>query len=351
MGTPAPAGQAADPALLAAFGLGWHVAELYAAQLGAAKPRYPPLPADLPGLGDLKDWEKVELSVRQVRAALGLLAPACAASTLPLPSLPDALAGHSDGAHAEELRADVHAFHLEILLTLTAVDFRLGKAYGLGRALADTTLLPTPSEPKTLTDAFDPFRILTLTDWLDDLKTALPQSAAVATSRSLQAWAEWVAHPTIDGEPVTISDGGEDLTRALRSQGRLWRSLLSGEKRASDLLSFGDYLMAARGLIDHTSRLARGFLRSYKWAVAGVILAGAAALALSFVFLKGSSQVATVVLTFLGWIGLSWKSVSGSLGKAVARVEPYLWNTELEEAIASAAVKLPTRWPEPVRGG
>ena len=32
------------------------------------------------------------------------------------------------------------AFHVDLLSTLTAADFRLGKAYGLGRALADTTV-------------------------------------------------------------------------------------------------------------------------------------------------------------------------------------------------------------------
>ena len=334
MGTPTSTGHTPDPALLAAFGLGWHVAELYAARLDAAKPAYPPLPPDLPGLGDLRDWEKVELSVRQARSALGLLAPTCSPSTLTMPSLPDALAGHGGAANEEDLRTAVHAFHLELLLTLTAVDFRLGKAYGLGRALADTTLLPTPSEPESFTQTFDRFRIRTLTDWLDDLKTALPDNAAVATSRSLQAWVDWV-------ERVGPAAGGEDVARALHSQGRIWRSLLSGEKSATDLLSFGDYLDAARGLINHTTRLARDFLRTAWREVAVVVLLGAAALALGLVFLSGSSRVATVVLTFLGWLGLSWKGVSGSLGKALARVEPYLWSTELEAAIAAAALRLP----------
>jgi hypothetical protein len=32
-------------------------------------------------------------------------------------------------------------------VTLTAADFRLGKAYGLGRALAETILLPDARDP------------------------------------------------------------------------------------------------------------------------------------------------------------------------------------------------------------
>src|SRR4029453_13512495 len=82
-------------------------------------------------------------------------------------------------------------------MALTAADFRLGKAYGLGRALAQTALLPDAKHPETFQQTFARFRLDNLLGWLADLRSAFPPHAAEAVSGSLQAWAAWSDAPTL----------------------------------------------------------------------------------------------------------------------------------------------------------
>jgi hypothetical protein len=339
------AAQANAAPVTVAFALGWHVAELYSGHLGAAE-REPVEPPDtLPGLSDLLGYDLVELSLTQIGAELQLLAGSFGTATgIQLPTLAD-FVSKREGHNAKALRLAIRDFHVELLEKLTAADFRLGKAYGLGRALADTVLLPAVSDPDTLRDAFGAGVIGTLSQWLDELATAFPPYAAPATRASLQTWSSWVADPKIGGAAVEISTGGGDLTRALHGQGRLWRSLLSDEKRGVDLLGVDDYVDAAVGLVRRTSKIAMSFLRAWWWVA--VILVAIAALAawLIFAHLSGSSQTATAIISFLGLLGVSWKGIEASLGKVLARVEPPLWDAEVEAAVCRAVTRLPSKWP------
>ena len=49
--------------------------------------------------------------------------------------------------------------HRQLLMALTAADFRLGKAYGLGRAMAQTALMPDAKHPETYGRTFPRFRL------------------------------------------------------------------------------------------------------------------------------------------------------------------------------------------------
>jgi hypothetical protein len=93
--------------------------------------------------------------------------------------------------------------HLQILGSLIAADFRLGKAYGLGRALADTCQEPKDNEE--LGKQLDPFRIANLLRWLDDLASVLPDHAADSVSKSLTSWRE-ACHPP--STPLQPQSGG-----------------------------------------------------------------------------------------------------------------------------------------------
>jgi hypothetical protein len=322
------------------------MSEIYAGPVYAKKPENRVLSRDLPGLGDLEGYELVRLSIEQIDAELHLLAGPSAEVGVDLPALPQSVLDHGLATGSGDPRRDLFFFHLDLLEKLTAADFRLGKAYGLGRALADTSLLPRPMAPETFTKAFKPERIGTLTGWLDDLKGVFPSYAASATSHSLRAWVAWVAAPCIDGRPVHISGGGDKLTRALRAQGRLWRGLLSGERLGTDLLSVDDYVAAARAMVTHTARIAAHFFKAWRWWVVGVLLVLAGLLALIFAGLHGNSKTVTAIITILGALGLSWKGVSASLGKVVAKVEPHLWDAEVGAAVCQAATLLPERWPD-----
>ena len=104
-----------------------------------------------------------------------------------------------------ELRTAVAELHRQLLMALTAADFRLGKAYGLGRALAQTALLPDARHPETFRGTFARFRLDNLLGWLADLRSAFPPHAAKAVSGSLQAWAAWTCCPptTTCGRPTS----------------------------------------------------------------------------------------------------------------------------------------------------
>lgn len=132
-----PAGTA-DPLVSLAFALGWQMAELYRPKLRRRHQRHDD---DLPGLGSLGDDERTQISVDQIQAAVSKLAPSIKAAGLPDISVDDLR--DSLGKDPPEFVRAVEAVHLQLLGELTAADFRLGKAYGLGRAFADTCRKPS----------------------------------------------------------------------------------------------------------------------------------------------------------------------------------------------------------------
>ncbi len=127
----------------------------------------------------------------------------------------------------------MEAFHIELLATLTGADFRLGKAYGLGRALADVTRNP-PDGASELARG----RVAPLAAWLRDLSTVLPPHAGHVVASSLEEWGGWAVRPPGDAAQEAVD------VEQLQAQGRLWRSLISGEKRATQMLEISDYVAA-----------------------------------------------------------------------------------------------------------
>jgi hypothetical protein len=158
----------------------------------------------------------------------------------------------------------------------------------------------------------------------------------------LAAWEEWLKPQT----PEQLGDV-DGLTRLLRDQTRLWRSLLSGEKRPEDLLGPSDYVRAAQNLIRLTSGLAWKFVQSW-WALlllALLVISLTATIIVSF--LHGDSQTAVAIVAILGGLGISWKAIGATLGKMITRVEQPLWRVELAESIAVAATWVPDPPPPP----
>jgi hypothetical protein len=126
-----------DARVSVAFALGWQIAEIYRPERGTVTP--PASGDDLPGLSRLSDEDLEQSGFDQMPAGITKLEYPILEAGLELPNaqyFADAL----DGVVGKDARrAAIRAFHIELLATLTAADFRLGKAYGLGRALADTT--------------------------------------------------------------------------------------------------------------------------------------------------------------------------------------------------------------------
>jgi hypothetical protein len=242
-----------------------------------------------------------------------------------------------DGADADERRVRVRALHVELLAGLTAADFRLGKAYGLGRALADT--IREPHDVASLREQLDGFRLRNLQAWIADLSSLLPPHAGRAVGASLVAWRDWAA----GDEPGALDDAGVRRTiRAFRRQGELWRALLSGEKDARDMLELDDYLAAAGNALQRASGLLWRFLKRF-W----LLLALALALAVLGLWLILATDTAGHIVAgagaLLASLGLTAKSASATLGTLARKLEAPLWSAELDVAIAYAVTRPPAR--------
>jgi len=330
------------------------MAELFHSDIPASTAPIPDtVPDKLPGISNLDSLARVSLLLTEVDVGVhrvcgfdddGFGVP----DLSPLRAMLDAPSRRPD-----DVRLEILSVHCDLLAHLTAADFRLGKAYGLGRALGETTMLPSAKVRQSFTQPFDPYRMATLETWLSDLKSLLPDHASEGVRGSLRTWASWVANPmmevwsekgrhVVDDRAVdwASTDDQVRINGALGRQGQVWRAMLSGEKQGTDLLSTEHYVKAGDQLVDRLGDLLRQYLWRYKWVllVAVVIVAAVVALVSA---LSLSSALAAGAATAVGAIGISWKGVGGTLGKALSMAERPLWDAALDASIVIAATRLP----------
>jgi hypothetical protein len=383
---------AAWDGVVSTFVLGWHVTELFHAKVPRSmRPRQASVDK-LPGIGELDPLSRARLLLAQVQADLHHLGRFDAAGQQPPDPGPIQSLLAADERQPGQLQQAVLQLHRQLLVALTAADFRLGKAYGLGRALAETVLLPDAKDPVSFQRAFARYRLANIFGWLADLKSAFPPHAAEAVRGSLEAWAGWVDAPALrpaidddrraseaemDGhDPGTIStsppaltrqlrrvlskfwfvrqspgpqarpvDWGsapdrQSVTRALHRQGELWRAILSGEKDCLDFLSTDAYLRAADQLLGRIRHLTLRFVRRF-WittTLAAVVLVGAI---VTVLLVHATSTVVAVVVAGAGAIGITWKGAASSLGRVLTQAQRPLWEGELDAAVADAMTLMP----------
>lgn len=310
-----------------AVALGWYVAALTQAgplSQGAAATR-----GDLMTIAALTDGQVAEFCLSQVQVAFAKLGALVEQGPLRLPSL-ETLAGCLDQDPARKAAAaDVDA---KALAVLSAVDSRLGKAYGLGRALLNLTTRPTPDA--TLAAQLAPERVAPVAAALDDMSSALPPHAGHAVRASLEEWRVSVAASS------SVAPEAESTWHQLARQGELWRSLLSGEKAGTDTLEIDDYVEAADRLAKRFRTVALQVLRRF-WltAVAIVVLFGAG-IALALLDTRSSAAVVAGAGTILASFGLTWKGIGQTLGQLTGKLERPLWGAELDTAITAAITLL-----------
>jgi len=334
----AEAAASADPNVALSFSLGWQMAELYRPRNRrryASHPAGGERDADLPGLGALDDPERAAILVDQVQAALARLAAPLGSAgfeAIDLAALrtPEAIPPQDA----------VLAVHVAILGHLTAADFRLGKAYGLGRALADTCRKPTDGQ--SVRRQLGRYRVANLLGWLDDLNSALPPHAGHAVAASLHAWSDWAAA----WQPGTAGTGRaplaeQDALRLLRRQGELWRALLSGEKRGADMLDMKDWLDVAEGFQRRLRTAAIGAIRRMPWLAGLIVVLFAAGVGLT-ALASSSGAIVAGAATVLTSIGLTWKGIGGSLGQLAGKLEQPLFGAATDAAVAAAVTLLST---------
>lgn len=317
----------------AAVSLGWQMAKLYHSPVHEGAAADPGRGPRLPGISGFPGATRSKWLAEQIDTT--------AASLLPMPPAPvtDALGQVIGLLEDRQRRRDatltaLFTLHCRLLEALTVADFRLGKAYGLGRALAETTLVPAAAAADDLAGAFGELlaagRVTTIKDWLVELKTMLPDHAAYAVSSGLTDWQQW----------VTDASAGTDWRSAqleMRVQGQLWRGLITGEKAAADMLNLSGYLDAAR-------QIAKRAIIAARWPILIAVLATAGVI-VTVLALHSVSPTARLV-TGLAWVGATlaaaFKASGALLGSAVKGAEGWLWQTELDESVATVATRLPS---------
>jgi len=333
-----------DPGVCAAVALGWQVAQLFHAPVHRGPVTDPPRGDHLPGRSEFPGASQSVWLGEQIQAQAQALL--CPPPPVVLDALADVRAVLADPGRAPGATLDaVFTLHCRLLEALTVTDFRLGKAYGLGRAVAETALLPAAAAGGA--DRVHQFRsvlrsgrLITIQDWLADLKTLLPSHVAYAVSRGLADWQRWAGHH--------LNEADSDQARsALRVQGRIWRELLTGEKAARDILSLSDYLAAGR-------RAAMRVITRFWWAILLAPL-GAAGVVYVAAHLHGIPpllRLAGTIAWLAGAAGLSLKGAGALLGPGLTGAEGWLWQTELDGSVAVAATYLPRgARPHLARGG
>jgi hypothetical protein len=281
-----------DAKVITAVQIGWLMRELTEGRLPDVL---------LSGL-TLSSAEEYQLQALQLTTLLGSLKLGGLGATAVKPVISALLAGPAQGP-AQQLEP-------KLVVAMVGADPRLAKAYVLGSDLR--ALIPDPP-PGALTEAPD---TTALVGALDALSSALPSHAARAVANSLAQSARSKA-------VLTATQVG------------LWRSVIVGEKKGTELLEPDDYLDAARQL---EGRFARRALTSrWIWAVAllALVLFGAGV----YFLLAANGQagkVAAGASGVLAAVGLTWKGIGGTLGKLVGKLEEPLWGAELDAAITYA---------------
>jgi len=342
-----------DAAVRDGFVFGWRMAELYD-QEDLPAPRHAeteaPVPPHLPGASEMSDYEKARVIIDQAQAASRSLA---ATLKIELPTLDTVIATlDRPGHHADEVRREILAAYLQTRDQVAGVAPLAATSCGLGRMLADTALLPRTGRPEVLAERFDSYRLSNAYRWLDDLSTALPRHAAGAVKASLSAWEGWVQSlpRTADKLDAGRLDGA--VVRKLRSQGEMWRRLIAGAVAGKSLLKSDDYVAAGERLLRSGRKVAGRFVLRWWPGLLAIAAVTAAAFWAAITYAPaGSTRVAAVLVSAAGALGVSWKTVSATLGKALNQAEASLWESEVVVAIGQAATIHPAAKPGTSRSG
>lgn len=339
--SPSPDLPTPDTSFSTAFALGWETASLFRGVSFDAGRRSDGDDA-LPGLTGLTDNQRTELAVDLIKAKLRKLEDRLV-NTDPIEAAvverlhDEATRGSID---RKALRPAVRELHLEVLRTLTAAELRLGRAYGLGHALADTCL--RPCDRQSFEEAFGE-RLINVKDWLADLASSFPPHSSRAVVLSLRAWERWAADPRLDGKPLVWSTHGVGVCDALHRQGELWRDLLACDKDGSDMLDTNHYLSAANALVAKMASTLWRFLRPLSVPLLifmPILVLGVWLLASS----DAGGQVVGAVLAVAGALGITGAGLRTRLGKVATQLQSRLWGAELDLAIAEAVLIGPPGW-------
>jgi hypothetical protein len=293
---PAQQGPSSDPRVGTSLQLGWLMDDLLAGR-GEALP-----------LG--------ELDAAQA-ASGGALAQANRLATLVAALKLDGLDPRAVLAAIEAgpAQAAAAAWQPALVATLFGADARFAKAYALGRELA---ALSHGSSGNAARGGQAPF--VSMVGALDDLSSVLPAHAGRAVANSMRRWAA-----VTETDPVVLN-----------KQCDLWRSLLVGEKKGTDLLEPENYLDAADRLGSKLRTTAIAVLRRLGWLVAVIAALFSGGIIVVVLDPNRIADAAAGLSGVLAAVGLTWKGIGGAVGNLVGKLEAPLWEAEIDGAITDA---------------
>jgi len=299
-----------DPDVIAAFKLGWLMGEILANR------HAPPVASILASdPSAVYAAQGIELKALATELKVG--------DSDELTALENALAAGSASETAKE-------WEPKLLTALLGAGVRFAKAYGLGRQLDELT-----HEDQLQKDRFEDADIKEMLALLDDLSTALPPHAARGVANSIRQWQVHASAPENSATLLTI-------------QGQLWRTVLAGDKKATELLEPQNYLDAADRLAGKLSKTAISELRRHLVWVLLIVVLFVGGLALLLITPKHPGGTAAGLSAVLAALGLTWKGLGGTLGKLVGKLEAPLWGAELDGAVTDAVTLVrapPTEGP------
>jgi hypothetical protein len=320
----------ADTQVADAIALGWYLAAL--AHPGQVTETAAATRGRAAGLAALTEGQMVDFCLSHVRVAFARLRDLVDQAGLALPDADlEELGQRVDSEQEEARRKAVVKVDSKTLAALSAADFRLGKAYGVGAALMNLTTRPLPSA--TLREHLTEAGIAPVLAAIDDLSSALPPHAGHSVRESVREWQK-----SVETGSRVVPEAPETWLQLAR-QGELWRAVLSGEKRGLDLLEIEDYVDAADRLADRMGTMALRVVRRFRLAfglVALVFVAGVVLLLLT----DSAAAIVAGAGAVLASLGFTWRGAGRSLGGLAAKLERPLWGAELDTAITQAITLL-----------
>jgi hypothetical protein len=306
-----PALPDADPKVTAAIQLGWLAEDVVADQT-------------------IDQLDGQPIDARQGRMAQSLRL-AQLAKTLDLTSPEIATTAQRLAGNDGEGAARCVSEWQDVLPPLLGDDSRLARAYLLGRSLNRLRNRPYAK------GLFEEPEVTTIVERLDQLTSVLPPHAGRGVANAVRRWREYEVEPDLDGKDPP------DPKNVLKAQCDLWYRILTGQKRAVELLEPTNYADAGKRM---ATRLGRevwnviGPIWPFVLAVLALLGGGVAAVAATATGTGGSVAGITAILTAFG---LTWKGVGGTLGKLASNLEGPFWNAEIDGAVTDAVLLLPQK--------
>jgi hypothetical protein len=223
------------------------------------------------------------------------------------------------------------------LLTRTLMNAYVGnpslaKTIEAGRQLAEYVFGPEvtaiPVVPVVPARRLSEEKVLGTCSLLAELQACFPARATAAVAGSLVYWQRWAAGKESDATGVGT---------ALLRQGERWRSLMTGEARADDLLDLRDYREAVREYLHQVVLLCQN--NQPLWVAIAALLAATGGSVYCIVTFAptGAAVIAGVIAAGAGALGITWKTVAATAGKVAALLERPMLDDGLTVAVQIAA--------------